>query len=243
MGRKDWQQMDSKDDLAAIGISPHRGRGWRVLSGILLVGMATFTTAYYLPLYRAHAALRQEYRTLSSQANTQHKQLTDTLDTLKQVSTERDHLHEIAGNQRRNSDALLPQAESLEHDLQTSLKKYLGQGKLQLVRQSEKLRITMASPLLVAATGADLTDAGKKALCLVGGTIKSADVRVVVEGYGAGSMPRNTAAWQVAATRAGNAAQLLGESCGVDSSRIEVQVSNPMPSPDGTAILLEITPR
>lgn len=242
MGRKDWQQMDSKDDLAAVGISPHRGRGWRVLSGILLVGTATFAAAYYLPLYRAHAALRQEYRTLSSQANTQHKQLTDTLDALKQVSTERDHLHEIAGNQQRISDALIPQAESLEHDLVAALKQYLGQGKLQLVRQSEKLRITIASPLLVAATGADLTDAGKKALCLVGGTIKSADVRIVIQGYGPGSMPSNTATWQAAATRAGNAAQLLSGSCGVDSSRIEVHVTNPVPSPDGIALLLEIAP-
>ena len=227
--------MDSKDDLAAIGISPHPGRGWRILSGVLLVGTLTFAAAYYLPLYRAHASLTKEYRALSNQANTQHKQLLDTLDTLKQVSTERDQLNEIARKLQRTSEILTPQAEGLERVLRNALKKYLGQGKLQLVRKSEKLSITLASPALVAATGADLTDAGKKALCLVGATIKSASVGVAVGG--------NASAWKLATARAGNAAQLLGESCGVDSSRIEVRVSSPAPSADGTAIILEITPR
>src|ERR1039457_2050089 len=97
MGSKDWHQMDSNDDLAAIGISPHRGRGWRILSGVLLVGTATFAAAYYLPLYRAHASLSREYRALQSQASAQHKQLTETLGTLKQISSERDKLKEIAG--------------------------------------------------------------------------------------------------------------------------------------------------
>jgi flagellar motor protein MotB len=243
LARKDWHQLDSTDDLAAVGISPHRGRGWRVLSGILFVGAATFAVAYHLPLYRAHAALSREYLTLSTQANTQHKQLTETLDTLKQISTERDRLNETASKLQKSSDTLAPQAETLERSLQAPLKKYLGPGKAQLSRQKEKVQLALANPALVASTGADLTDAGKKTLCLLGGTLKSADVHIVVHGYGSPSLPKKTAVWQIPALRASNAAQLLSESCGLDASRIEVSVGSSSPSPQGVAIQLEITPR
>jgi hypothetical protein len=155
MGSKDWHRMDSNDDLAAIGISPHRGRGWRILSGVLLVGTATFAAAYYLPLYRAHASLSREYRALQSQASAQHEQLTETLDTLKQISSERDKLKEIAGKLQATRSALTPQAEGLERDLQTPLKKFVGTGKMKLKRQFEKLSITLASPTFMPAVGAD----------------------------------------------------------------------------------------
>ncbi len=243
MARKDWQQMDSKDDLAALGISPHRGRGWRILSGVLLVGTATFAAAYYLPLYRAHAALSREFRTLQNRANTQHRQLSDTLDTLKQVSSERDKLSEIAGKLQATRNALTPQAEGLERDLQGSLKKFIGTGKMQLKRQSEKLIIVLASPAFMPTAGAELTDAGKKAICLIGGVIKSADVHVAVRGYAAVTQLKNGAAWPSALSRAGNVAQLLSESCGVDASRIEALAENPLPGPEGAAVMLEIAPK
>ncbi len=241
MGRKDWNQMDSNDDLAAIGISPNRGRGWKILSGVLLVGTATFAAAYYLPLYRAHSSLSHEYRTLQTQATAQHQQLTETLDALKQVSSERDKLSEIAGKLKAKRSTLTPQAESLERDLQAPLKKFIGTGKLQIKRQSEKLSITFASPTFMAAAGSELTDAGKKAVCLIGGGIKSADVHVDVKGYAAATPTKGTG-WQTAVTRAGNVAQLLSDSCGVDASRI-VAAGSPMPGPDGAAVALEIVPR
>jgi flagellar motor protein MotB len=243
MGRKDWHQMDSNDDLAAIGISPHRGRGWKILSGVLLVGTATFAAAYYLPLYRAHSSLSREYKTLQSQASAQRQQLTETLDALKQLSSERDRLSEIAGKLQATRNTLTPQAESLERDLQVPLKKFVSTGKLQIRRRSEKLSITFASPTFIAAAGAELTDAGKKAICLIGGVIKSADVHVDVKGYTAATPTKSGTGWQSALLRAGNVAQLLSESCGVDASRIEAHTGNPMPGPDGAAVMLEVTPR
>jgi len=242
MGRKDRHQMDSTDDLAAIGISPHRGRGWRILSGILFVGTATFAAAYYLPLYRAHASLSHEYRTLQSQATLQHKQLADTVDTLKQISSERDKLSEIAGKTQATRNTLAPQTENLERSLQAPLKKFLGTGKMKMQRQAEKLSISLASPTFVPAAGAELTDSGKKAICLIGGVVKSADVHVAVKGYAA-TTPLKNGAWPSALSRAGNVAQLLSESCGVDMSRIAALAENPSPGPDGTAVLLEITPK
>ena len=241
MGNKDWQRLDSKDDLAAIGISPNRGRGWRIVSGLLFILALTFALAYYLPLYRAHASLSHEFRTLSGQAVTQHKQLTDTLDTLKLISADRDRLNAIAGTMQKTSDALTPEAESLEHDLTTVLKKFLGAGKLQLVRHKDKLQVTLASPTMLTATGADLTEAGKKSLCAVGGVLKTADVHVIIQGYASATTP-NGAAWKLSSARAGAAAQLLSESCGVDPGRIELRVRDPLHGSEGAALSLEITP-
>ncbi len=241
MGNKDWQRLDSKDDLSAIGISPNRGRGWRIVSGILFIFALTFALAYYLPLYRAHASLSREFRTLSGQAVTQHKQLSDTLDALKLISADRDRLNTIAATMQKTSDALTPEAESLERDLTTALKKFLGTGKLQLVRHKEKLQITLASPALLPLAGADLTDTGKKSLCAVGGVLKTADVHVVIQGHASASTPKS-AAWKLAAARAGAAAQLLSETCGVDSSRVELSVRDPSHGSEGAALTLEITP-
>lgn len=241
MGNKDWQRLDSKDDLAAIGVSPNRGRGWRILSGLLFVAALTFTAAYYIPLYRAHASLSREFRTLSGQASTQHKQLTETLDTLKQVSADRDRLNALAGTKQKTSDARTPQAENLERDLTTALKKYMGKGKLQLARHGEILKVTLASPSLVPATSADLTDAGKKSLCGVGGALKTADVHMVIQGSASAMTPNGTA-WKLAASRASAAAQLLTETCGVDPKRVELSVRDPMHGTDDSALSLEISP-
>jgi hypothetical protein len=238
--------MDSTDDLAAIGVSPHRGRGWRILSGLLLVGTVTFAAAYYLPLYRAHATISHEYRTLSKLSTTQRKQLADTIESLNQVSTERDQLRDAAQLRQKSIDVLTPHAESLEHDLQAPLKKYLTKGKFQMERRHERLRVALFSPLLAAgAAGAagDWSDAGKKALCELAIALKTADVSIVAQGLGVAAQAKTAPAWKLAAARAGSAAQLLSESCGIESARIKVQVDSLTPNPEGAAVILEITPK
>jgi flagellar motor protein MotB len=242
MGRKEWQQMDSNSDLAAIGISAHRGRGWRIFSGFLLVGTATFAAAYYLPLFRAHASLSREYRTLAKQANTQHQQLTDTVETLKKLTTDCDKLKDAVGKQQTTSNKLAVQADSLERSLQAPLKKYLGSGKLQLERRQENLKVTLASPAMLSATGANLTDAGKKALCVLGDALKTADVRIQIQGLGPAPPANSAHNWSIAAARAGTAAQLLTESCGIESKKVQVRVEDLATSNDAIALVLEITP-
>jgi chemotaxis protein MotB len=243
MRKKDWQNLDGNEALAEMRLSPHRGRVWRILSGVLFVASATFIAAYYLPLYRAHASLTREYRTLSTEATTQHKQLTETLDTLKQISTERDQLSQVVGSTQRNSSALVHEAENFEHDLSTSLKKYIGKGKLQVSRDKEKLRLSLASPALVHATSGDLTDTGKKVLCQVGSGLKRTSARIVVQGHGA-STPSNAATtWKIANARASVAAQLMIESCGADPKNVEALVHDPLHPTDDSAISVEIIPR
>lgn len=241
MGKKDWQNLDNSVDVADIVLAPNRGRGWRILSGVLFVAAATFAAAYYLPLYRAHASLNREYRTLSTEASTQHKQLEDTLDTLKQVSAERDQLNQLAAS-KKSGAALARDAESVERDLQTALKKFLGKGKLQLTRDKEKVTLSLSAPALVQSTSGDLTDAGKKVLCQLASSQKSGNSHIAVLGYAAPVAGNPAAAWKMAAVRAAVGAQLVSESCGVDPRRVDAMVHEPTKVNEDILISVEITP-
>ena len=241
MGKKDWQNLDGSVDVAEMTLAPNRGRGWRILSGVLFVAAATFAAAYYLPLYRAHSSLNREYRTLSTEAGTQHKQLEDTLETLKQVSAERDRLNSLAGS-KKDTAAQVRDAESLERDLQAALKKFVGNGKLQVSRDKEKLVLSLSAPALVQTTSGDLTDAGKKVLCQFAGSVKSGNTHLTILGYAASVAGNPAAAWKMAAVRAASAAQLVSESCGVDPRRVNATVHEPTKLNDDVLIAVEVTP-
>lgn len=242
MGRNDWSKLADTEELASVGVSRHRGRGWKIVAGLLFVGSATFTVAYYIPLYRAHSQLRAEFKATSTEAANFRKQLVDTVATLNQTSDDCSKLRAKVHEREKNTAAFGSQLEKLERSMQAPLKKFQGKGRLALERQQEKLRVTLAAPVLVAPAGGDLTDAGKKALCALGGTLKDSAIRVVVQGLGVDPADKTGSAWQLAATRAGNAAQLLSKNCGVESSRIEVAVSPSAAGSDGAAVALEITP-
>jgi len=239
MASKDWQRMDSIDEIASI--SGNRGRGWRIFSLILLVGAATFVAAYYLPLYRAHTTLVDKFRSLSREANTQHKQLTETIDTLKQVAAERDHLSESSRKEQEASSARASQVDSIERELRTQLKKFIGPAKLGMEQQKGKLVFTLASPALVAKTGGALAEAGKSVICVIGAAAKAADLGIQIHAAVAAIDPKATD-WQVSALRAGNAAQQLVDKCGVESKRVKLQVTPASPRVDAMSLIIEIAP-
>ena len=240
MASKDWQRMDSIDEIATI--SGNRGRGWRIFSVILLVGAATFVAAYYLPLFRAHESLVDKFRALSREANTQRKQLTESLDTLKQVATERDHLAESSRKEQEANSARATQVESIERELRTQLKKFIGPAKLGMEQQKGKILFTLASPALVAKTGGTLTEAGKSVICVIGAAAKAADLGIQVYSAVAPTVDIKATDWQVSALRAGNAAQQLVGKCGVESTRIKLQVKPASPKVDAAGLLIEIAP-
>lgn len=240
MGSKDWQRMDSIDEIATI--SSHRGRGWRIFSVVLFVGAATFVAGYYLPLYRAHLALVDKFRGLSREANTQRAQLTETIDTLKQVAIERDGLSASSRKEQEASSARAAQVESIERELRSQLKKFIGPAKLGMEQQKGKILFTLASPALVAKTGGTLTDAGKSVLCVIGAGAKSADLGIQVHSALAPGIDTKAAEWLTSALRGGNAAQQLVGKCGVESNRVSVQVTPASPKVDAAGLVVELAP-
>lgn len=242
MGKKnDWQKLAESDDLMAVGASPHRGRGWKVFSGLLFVGTAAFALAFYLPLTRAHSKLRDEYANTSKQATTFRQQLTDTVATLNHTTEECDKMRTELRSQNKQTEDLAQRAERIERSLQSSLKKFLGKGKLSLERQKEVVRVELAAQAAAAPTGGDLTDFGKKALCAVGSSLKDTNARIEVQGLGAAN-DKTGGEWQLAAARAGNAAQQLIKNCGIEPSKLSISVGGKQNGVSGSGLGLEIKP-
>ena len=63
------------------------GTRWgRVFAGLLFVAVATFVAAYYLPLYRAHEKLAEQYRELGQRSQGMSETVTRLQSELKTVT-------------------------------------------------------------------------------------------------------------------------------------------------------------
>ncbi|MGC4068727.1 MAG: hypothetical protein QM784_29580 [Polyangiaceae bacterium] len=240
MGKKDWQRALEEDDLSAVVSTQSRGRGWRVASIVLLLGIATFGAAYYIPLYRAHSTLTDEYKKLSAESQTQRKQLTETIDTLKKVAEERDRLASQTRGVRDSQESAAQQIEKVEGAVGAALKKFTGKGKVEIARTTDAIEVTLASPALLGLGTADVTDFGKKTMCALAGALKSKDVQLQIIGNGADPKTKTAVSFPLAAARAANLAKHLNDACGVDAARLHVGVrSTPAEASLGATIQIK----
>jgi flagellar motor protein MotB len=239
MGKNDWQKALDNDDWTAASAPKRSGRGWRVTSMLLLTAFAAFAVAYYWPLYRAHSALNDHYRRLSKEAATQRQQLTDTVATLKAVAEERDKLAEHAQQDQKDESARKQRIDRLERSIEPTLKPFKGKG-LALTREGDKIVVSLSSPALIGHGTADVTAFGKRALCAIAQSIKTGSLKVVVIGSGATAQPKGTFSFPLASARAGNAAEQLGEGCGLESSQIAVAIDQSLlPANQGVRLVIE----
>jgi chemotaxis protein MotB len=224
MGRRDWQREVEQEDLSvAIGTSRHRGRGWKVFSILLVMGIGAFIFAYYVPLYRAHALLTEQYRKQMDEARRQRQQLTDNIETLKQVSSERDKLAEVSRHEQKDADASNQRLVKLEENLRVTAKKFLGKGRVGLIRDPSTVTLTLATPALLGLGTVDVSVFGKQALCAIAAPIKTSGVRVIVTGGGINSPPKSDYSFPLASGRAANVAKHLVDACGLDAGKIELR--------------------
>jgi chemotaxis protein MotB len=185
--------------------------------------VVAFVFAYYVPLYRAHALLTNQYRKQMDEARAQRKQLTETIDTLKLVVTERDRLAEASRREQKNQDASLQRISKLEENLRAALKKFLGKGKVVLVRQGETIALRFESPAMLGQGTTDLTVFGKQALCAIASSLKTSNARVVVVGGGLTAPPKSEFSFPLAAGRATNVSKHLSEGCGIAVEQLEIR--------------------
>ncbi|HEY5957257.1 MAG TPA: hypothetical protein VIV60_11915 [Polyangiaceae bacterium] len=244
MGKKDWEKLAlaaDVNDLQPAAFAPRRGRGWMIFSGVVIVAALSFLASFYLPLYRAHDLLQSEYKKTSTEAANFRQQLLTTVTTLNQSTKELEQLHSQMRSEEKNVTALTTRAEHLERSLETSIKKLSGRVRVPMVREREVLRITLAAPIALVPTSGDLTDFGKKLLCAIGATLKDNDVKVTAQAI-VDNGAKADAGWPKAAVRAGNVAQQLSQTCGMDASRIEVKVAPLASATDKSAVVVAIRP-
>lgn len=221
MGRARWERIDSIDESAAL--AGKHNRGWQIFSLVLLVAMATFAFAFYLPLYRAHAALGNEYRALSKDATTQRGQLEQTLGALKNVTSERDSLSHVAEAKVDDRQAITGKLDGLEQQIRTQNKKLVDAKLLKLEKIPGKLRCLLSSPALVAANGSALTEAGKSVTCSIAKIASGAGAAIDVTSTPFPNARRKTPDWQLAAVAVGTTALALTDKCQFAPRTVNVQ--------------------
>lgn len=223
MGRNPW---DDDPDLQMLRGRSSGTRWGRVFGGILLVGVATFAGAYYVPLFRAHATLTAEHRRAVDRAQGLERSLSEAKRELKSVTERRDEL-ESAQKQRDNSLASsASELDGLKAEMAGKLDRAAKKGLAQVAVSEGSVLVGLADSALFMARKLELSASGKQLLCDIGkGAAKR---RVTVRAADSDQKPdpalaaKYPSAWALRAARAAAAADALESKCGLPGDQLGV---------------------
>ena len=111
MGKNPWEEPDQEALALAATMQARKPRRWlRLLIGLVVVATLTFVAAYYVPLFRAHDALRAEYQGLSERRRVLAETLLTKERELERVRREKatlqGKLDDISAREKRRKQAL-----------------------------------------------------------------------------------------------------------------------------------------
>ena len=210
-------------DLGPYGKS--RGTRWgRVFAWLLFVAVATFVAAFYLPLYRAHQKLADQYHELGQRSQALSETVSQVQGELKTVTTARDQLQTEHDQNARGNKTSDEQREHLRTALTPKLDKYSKKYSVASQVIGGALLLAFDSNQLFLPLKVELTPAGRALLCDVAknNDAKTLSVRASLAAGSnvppalAGSYP---SAWALSAARAATVAQAL-QGCGVPATQL-----------------------
>lgn len=224
------------EELAEADLGPYaksRGTRWgRVFAGLSLVVFGTFVAAYYLPLYRAHQQLDQQYQELSQRARGLTDSVVKAEQAMKTTAEERDQLKAEHDRSETAQQVVAASAERAKLALSSKLDKFLKKGNAALVIDAGSLFVALDGPLLFLPQKLELTPTARLLLCDIAKTAgaKSLVVRAslaagtVVPALLARSYPNP---WALSAARAAAVADSLQVTCSVPESQLSAIGSGP----------------
>jgi chemotaxis protein MotB len=218
-----WEDL-AEDDLGPYA-KPLARRWGRLFVGLLLVTCATFVAAYYLPLYRAHQQLGDQYREASQRTQSLADSLARANAELKATAAQRDQLQAERDQRSVAQKTDSARQESVRAALSSKLDKFLKKGSAELVPSASSLLVAFSSSLLFQPQKLDLTPTARILLCDVA---KSADakalaVRDSVADSAALSAPlakSYPSSWAFSAARAAVVTEALEVGCAVPASQL-----------------------
>jgi hypothetical protein len=181
MGKNTFEELDP--DLRAMRASMRPSAGpmrWsRVLTGILLVGCATFAFAYYLPLERAHQTLTARFTELSSQVDSSKRALEESRKAAKELGEKQEllerQLSDVTQLNKQRASASL----ELTSALKSKLDKPLAKNQAALGVAAGQTMAALSLDYVVTRGKLVVSPQGQTALCSVASTAGKRALRVL----------------------------------------------------------------
>jgi len=215
--------------MADADLGPYakpRGTRWaRVFAGLLFVAIATFVGGYYLPLYRAHEKLAEQYRELGTRSQGLSESVNKLRAELKATSESRDQLQAEHDARETTKKSSADQQEHARAALATKLERHLKKNSAALVVSAGSLFAVLDSALLFFPQKLELAPAGRALLCDVAKTSEAKSLTVRASLAQGASIPPALAAshpgpWALSAGRAAAVVQALEQSCSFPAAQL-----------------------
>jgi len=213
------------------------------------VVVATFVAAYYLPLYRAHQKLAEQYRELGQRAQAMSETTSRIQGELKAAIGERDQLQAEHDSRECAKHSTSEQLERPKGALSSKLDKYLKKGNATLFLSAGSLFVAFDGALLFLPQKVDLSPAGRALLCDVAKTSEAKSLTVRASLASGASVPPvlpvgYASAWALSAGRAAAVAQALEQNCSFPATQLSAIGYGQQPlaglKPTGDPIQLEV---
>lgn len=224
MGRNPW---DDDADMQALRGGRSSTRWGRVFWGLVLVGMATFAVAYYLPLFRAHDTLTAEHVKVLKDLQTQKQTLESQNAELKRVSARKEEL-EIAQQKVASGDAAASTAlDGVKSQLASKLDRLSKKNLAEVGVAEGRLVVGVADAGIFNPRKLELSPSAKPWLCELANAAGNQPLRIrALDDNAPPSGPLATGystIWPLRAARGAVVAEALEGLCSVAGTRIEVQ--------------------
>ena len=169
MGKNVFEDMDP--DLSAMRASMRPSAGpmrWgRVLTGVLVVGCATFAFAFYVPLMRAHEALTKQFLSLQAQVDAANRSLQDAQTQAKDLVEQKQSLQEQIAQAKRAEKSGADASASAKAALESKLQKVVAKEQAAVGTADGQAVATLSLNYLLTRGKLEVSPDGKAALCSV----------------------------------------------------------------------------
>lgn len=252
MAKQAWQSALSDDELrlSALGARPARARGlWRWLGRLFVIAALTLAGAYYLPLYRAHAALARDHESLVQKSETLQQNLGRAQQELIPLKAKQDRLEAQRRSTHDHEKAAQGRFDQLKTALATKLARHVSKGTVALTEHTGRPVISLPEHAVPDAETGKPTAAATAALCDLATLVKgSGSFKLEVTAYAESNASSEPArpppanAWTPAFNRAASVVQALGERCRYPTERMAAIAMARAPRTDGV-VRVEIVPQ
>jgi chemotaxis protein MotB len=180
MGKNPFED-DSDVQAMRASMRPAVGpvRWGQVLTGIAIVGCATFAFAYYLPLQRAHTMLNQRFSELQARASAESRALDESRKQAKLLEEKHQALASQFDQAQQNEKARSVASQTIKTALESKLQKALEKNQAAVGVSDARAVASLSLAHLLTPNKLEVGPQGKLSLCGIASASKDRPLRVV----------------------------------------------------------------